>query len=343
MKKALVTLFLFFGFLHICLTHAESSWHSSNDAQSFVSLSLSSDKLTLDESVKITVLAHFPEGYRINTPLLKKRLLQSMNSATVQQFVLLKEKTIPAKEVSKGILQEQISLTFKAKVPGSFFLNLLTIPLKPDDPSKTSQELVGHAFEIVVELPQTKQIDLSKVTAPLLPLKKGPIIAVSYENRERLMEGPLKQAEENARNRKIFENAALPLINLLVLFGLTLLVSAGWLWGNKASLWIKDRLAKKRDPKGELLSAIDRLTSSQDPEEQRLMHLSTLLRKHLKGEEKTTQELLDRLKTDVQFSPESQQLIRHLLQEADMVKFARYDLTQKEWEEALTEIRQLFR
>lgn len=343
MKKTLVTLFLFFGILHICLTHAESSWHSSNDAQSYVSLSLSSNHPTIGESVKITVLARFPKGYRINTPLLKKRLLQSMNSATVQQFVLLKEMTVPAKEVSKGILQEQISLTFKAKVPGSFFLNLLTIPLKPDDPSKTSQELVGHAFEIVVELPQTKQIDLSKVTAPLLPLKKGPPIEVSYENRERFMEGAHKQAEEDARNRTIFNNAALPLKTLTAVLSLILLVAIGWLWGNQASLWIKERLEKKRDPKGELLSAIDRLTFSRDPEEQRLMHLSTLLRKHLKGEEKTTQELLDRLKTDVQFSPESQQLIRHLLQEADMVKFARYDLSLKEWEEALAEIRQLFR
>jgi hypothetical protein len=188
--------------------------------------------------------------------------------------------------------------------------------------------VVPDLFRILVTLPDEAK-DLSALRPEILPLDNRLKVEINQENKELFL--------KNQNNKNLSKiNTEKPWGWLLLLFSILI------------ALWMVPKIKHRKkkiaelDPRKKALQALKKLASENISSiDLFYVRLTSITRTyieeqfHIKAPERTTQEFLKELSENNCFDNTTKKLLQQLLQDADMVKFARKKPTEEEKQQSL--------
>lgn len=308
-------------------THWEKTKHPFS-----VKVSVSSDTLTLKDNLVVELNATYPEDYNIDANTVRGHLLQQSGFETAP-FRLSKETLYPPTEISQHILQQRFVFELDPLMTGIHYVSFFNLPFIKNN---EVTEIYTYIFPIKVEAGTEEKIETMR--APLMNFDLTLPIELSPENRRHLLQNPAITQKEINRNQRRLEEKSLPwlVIATLCLAGLFIALSLRKQPKLETESEKQQRLKTIRETALENLAAIPSANT-----EEFYVGSTNVVRDYIEKKfgipisSKTTEEFLRGLKTQPLFSESQQLLLEDFLDLADRVKFARYNPTDKEKENAL--------
>lgn len=308
-------------------------------------ISFPSSSLTINETLPITLDLVYPMTYSPDINSLRLNLFKYSGLA-IPPFSLSSEIINPPHEISAGILSQKLIFNLDPIFPGKHYLTFQEITFNPAEGSQPPYQLISDIFEIDVSMPKSS-FPSRDFIQPLIPLKQTIPIEISAQNRTYLFQNPDLQSAEINHNRLLFQRKGFPWA------GLAFFILAGLVF---LALKTQPNISKKatepiQTPKIQLktLTAIDQLARENLIETKQFDRLFTNLsflvrtfiekRYQVRSSTYTTQEFLEKISKSSLLDDKKKIKLTEFLNSSDRVKFAKYDPTKDECEQALQDAR----
>lgn len=325
-------------FLITSIANAKSdSWDIHKDPFS-IHIDLSSNEITLNNTLKVNLKLTYPKTYKIQPNELIDQVLWHINP--LSPYWELAKKQIHAKTTESDSETTEIQLELNPLIAKVLPLSFFKITFHPSDSKMQKQEFLTPIFDIKVILPELAEVEIDK-NLVLLPLEPQYPIDLSLSNREKLY-NTQQFALESARNERVIREHSFPWIAFLLLLTTPVL----WLlWRYYRPFnWLKKPEQPAISPEALALTHLNHLQVQELPQKGRYKEfyiaLTTALRTYLEDRFKiparaeTTEEFLAGIAMNTAFPKEIQAILKQLLNRADRVKFAQDDSTIEECKEA---------
>lgn len=318
--------------LSICLfSQAEALfWESEQENGIDVAIVLPDGDITINQPIPIQITLSAPAAYSIDENEVRSNLINNLNH--VAENITL---------VEASVKPHKIRYTLSAKIPGKYWINFLTIPLK-DDQGNTTYAL-GTVFPLDVVLSsQTEDSPLAWVQPPAYPHKYF-AISVSSELAYKYLNGPDALGKEAYKNRKMVSENIFPWRSLL---GTLLALGVAYILLTYLVKAILQSLAKPIDPRKKALDAISDVETREAACYERV---SYILKDYIEDVYKvparaqTTWEIERHLLSRAPFDEHKMRRMIEILKNADLVKFAEKETTDQERSEMVATATQLIR
>jgi hypothetical protein len=309
------------------LLQGEIIWKIEKDPAS-IEITLSSEKIPMNESLSVKAAFDLPEGYAINDSFVSV-LFNPINPLS-PLF------TIRSWEFNPHSLSMEVE-------PGTknFLFSLYRITLQPTGPDLKKIEMDTPVFEITVLPPKLLDIQFLPI-GPLLPLEPEFPLALSESNRQAI-NNPVQLANEAQRNAAIFKKRSYPWGSLLFILLSGLLIRLAIAYKKKRSLVI----VPERTPKEKALQAIALLKKKGESQKADFKELYRELKNHLLSylEEVTKQTLKNRTTEEMRskifpFGREQSEFLMGFLNRADFIVFGN-EPSLSEWENDMQNIKEI--
>ncbi|MBS4167807.1 hypothetical protein [Parachlamydia sp. AcF125] len=172
--KSLKTILLFFTIQTIFLQAQNPVFEAY--------VSLSAEKIFLDQTVDIQLDLKFPDGYHTDMAVLQEHLMRN-SSFNFFPFSLASE-PITSRKSEQGTIQETFLFRLQPESPGTYMLSFLDIPFYLEtSPQKTVKEIISPIFKLEVEMPSSALNEIQPASP--LPLSGKLPIGLSPSNTRR--------------------------------------------------------------------------------------------------------------------------------------------------------------
>ena len=329
---------LFFLFVP-ALLFADLQWEGHAPEGFNVEVSISSKEISLLDTLEVKITLSYPINYTIDIASLKSHLLSGFDPIA-SSFALVEERISSLPSNDKTINQS-IRYQLEPLIPGSFVLSFLEILFSPKTPGMPPVHLFSDVFNI-----QVKPMEVTSIIPPspatILPMSPLPPIEMDKVNRQKLIESPELANAEAARNVEILREKTFPLVPLLVF--LFFFIGVAVVRKPLMNYWSERHKKPVLTPKAKALQQLQQIQKeemiSQEQYEQLYIALTNTVRNYIeeqfqiKAPNLTTQEFLKKAMESPQFDDMTKKLLSDFLQRADMVKFAEFHPTHKDYENA---------
>ncbi|MEM1282868.1 MAG: hypothetical protein AAGG81_04870 [Chlamydiota bacterium] len=316
-------LFLFIILLVPQESPCEVVWSGEAKPGFTIGVDASSQSVSIDEKLQITLIASSPKGYQVNRELLRRNLLDDLGFGP-PPFSLLSEEV-----VLKEHNTQRIIYTLDPQLPGNYSLSFGKVSFESNEPEKLPVvALMSGTFPIETTM-SIEKVDYKAPLAPLMELSTRYPINVDARNTESYLTNSEILKEQMVRHRKIFSSGGDSTIAFIILLVLKLLIVL-------IAIWQMIRKKEVREPLGLVqISAKERARyalkklhkDTEDvPEGYPVYHakVSEIIRVFLEevsgihASKMTTQELFTHQEP---FSDPQKKLLREFMMDVDKVKF----------------------
>lgn len=297
-----------------------------------VKITISTENLTLKESLTVELSTTFPKGYSLDADIVRSHLLKQSGFEEAP-FKLIKETVYPPAEIAQNLMQQRFVYELDPLLTGTQYVSFFHLPFQKD---KQTTDFFTYIFPITISEGEEEKIEVMR--APLMNFDLTLPIALSPENRRHLLENPEIANKEIARNQRRIEEKSIPWLGILMVI--------------LASIFVALALKKEEKPETEAekqekiktLKEHELDVLSKIPIENAdtfYVEMTNVVRDYIEKKfgipvsSKTTEEFMHDLKGQTFFSQSEQYLLEDFLTHSDRVKFAQYAPTQKEKENAL--------
>lgn len=334
---------MYFIYLLIPLLIAFSSCLAKENFSAEISFPSSS--LTINETLPMTLDLVYPKTYRPDLNSLRLNLFKYSGLA-IPPFTLSSENITPPNEISPGLLSQKIIFNLDPIFPGKHYLTFQEITFNSKEGNQAPYQIISDIFEIDVSMPKSA-LENQNFIQPLMSLKQTIPIEINPQNRRSIFQNPQLQSAEINHNRLLFHRKEFPWA------GFAFFILAGLVF-----LAIKTQPPNPKKapepiqtPKIRLktLTAIDQLARENLIETKQFdrfyTNLSSLVRTFIekryqvRSSTYTTQEFLEKISKSPILDNKKQIMLIEFLNSSDRVKFAKYDPTKEECEQALQNAR----
>lgn len=273
-------------------------------------IQLSHEEISVDEPFEMRITLHAPETVELDSLTLRNQILDDINVVS-EQFSLKEEE----------IERHQIKYTLVPKVPGSFYMNLLTIPIIRGD---VKFSLLGRIEMIHV----TSSIDVEKpwkLSATVMAPREYASVGIDPENVSKWIRGKKYLEKLALHNATLFPDRTWIWIAAFSTFILIALVA---LYYREFRQKITSLLHPKKDPQDQ---ALFDLKQSDLPIEK----VGDIVRQYLSESHelplsyRTTTEILTSFTEQKAFSESSIQDLDKIFRHTDLVKFSKFQPHEK--------------
>lgn len=309
---------------------AQTSWEGSHEGGFFLRVSLSDTELTIEDTLKVEVVAKHPETHTVDLDELRMNLLKVVGLSE-PPFALVSEE-------EKG--DNTFIFVLEPQIAGLHFISLYDVSFVPKNEGKHQEvEIVSDIFKVEVTLPPREE-EYQGMAMPLLSLSRKFPIAVTPTNRKNLLENPLKDGEEAGRNAVILRRKAIPWAEISAVLMFVFLLLIARMQPKRSPDLEKERRRRALSAKNravQSLDALDQLGLVEKHEfEKYYVELTDTVRRYieekflLKATTQTTQEFLIAMTKNPAFDEEMRATLADFLISADQVKFAEHEPTADE-------------
>lgn len=320
------------------------NWEGKAENQFSAAISLSAQKLTLDERLFISVILTYPGSYSIDTDRIRVNLLKYAGLSE-PPFALLFE---TEEKIQGG---KKLTFTLDPLRRGIHFLSLYDIQFDPKDEKMGAPvSIISNIFEVETSFPDFDP-KFQGIIYPLLSLTKRFPLSVSLENRLDLLENPALQAQENLRNMELMREKTFPLPPVMGVFVFMILLLIARMQPKKEpnieNLRKKEVISSKRRALHSLELLGKKELSSLNAIDSYFVILSETVRKYIeesyqiRATTRTTVEFLEQIAKNPAFDENAKEILQRFLISSDKVKFADYVPSKEECESALKMAKQL--
>lgn len=290
-----------------------------------VQVTISSNEITVDETLVLHAILRFEENLAINRNQILGNLLRYTGVGD-PPFRLQEEKII---REELGLLE--IEYLLEPQILGKHPVSLFNIEF---DSGEEKGSVLTDIFEVDVILPKEAK-SLPLLPSFLLePTEKLPV-EISYPNR-------VKRLISSDQYVDLLAGRSIPWEQIVVFFLFIAIVQWGRSQKPVTKLTPEQIQQRQARVKSQAMIALRALAGTQQ-----YAGLTNMVRGYLEKQydiqatTETTIESLHSISKNRQIHPEVQQKIEHLLEQSDRVKFARYQPSQEEWESAYKTARDL--
>lgn len=321
-----------------CLLSASASWKGETPGGFTVEVTLSTEKISISDHLKITALFSHPENYNVDWGNLRMNLLK-YPGLSEPPFSLIEEK----REILSNT-QKKVTYTLEPQLEGLQFVSLYNIRFLPKNPNENKPaEIISDIFNVTITLPPTTE-KFQGMSHPLLSLVRKFPISVSQKNREDLLLNPKFLEKEAQGNLKQFRQKTPPWGSLagILLFVFTLLIIR--MLPKTPPDLEKEQQRKALSAKDSAIKSLKFLKKQdlieKDEQENFYIQLTETVRKFIEerfllpATKQSTQEFLYDMSSHPDFDTETQAMLSDFLISADRVKFAEHHPSLEECEKA---------
>lgn len=323
------TWLLFFWSIPLFL-YSVVNWKSDSTHPFLVSLSINSEKISLDDLIEFEANFQYPSDYQLDLQSLIRQLTWSANPLNPSWNLLQSSQS--TKKSQNGIESSHFRVLLAPTKEGSLDLTLFTVHFIPKDQTKSPLDVLTPLFSIQV-LPLAKEQNLPPL-APLIPLEPEFPLGLSNLNREQLINNPQKLEESKFAIQQTLSKHTFPWITLAILLGLG---GIGWAAFLTRDLWFRPILKPlpSKPIKQQVEEALSELSKQGLPQnklfKEYYTQLSSILSiiiqsfidKNIHG--MTSQEIFTMMQNDPKLPYELKNHILSLIEEIDRVKYAKVD------------------
>jgi hypothetical protein len=324
---------LIFVFLLPTLLFAEPSRNTSQGEFS-AEVTIPQSSLDLFSKISVQLVLTYPDQYRINIDDLKANLLQ-YSAILPAPFTLISSDS-QIQKLSDNRSQQKLEFVLQPQLIGDFPITFRNITFFKDD--KKAEEIISDIFSIHVEsLPVGSAFEIE--VGPLLPLSPHFPITMSSQNQQ-LQEESSKQSA--LVNQQIFRDKSFPWLELLLIALVSLFLWVAFKFRDQKSAAIAEQ-NQKEQLRQRVIKIIEgwKVEPSSKSNFESYVTLTDALRKfvelkfQMNAPSLTTEEFLQMMTTQSDFSIQDRQKFAQFLSSADLVKFAHYQPTREEWEQVI--------
>lgn len=314
----------------------------TNQQQGFsAEFTLPSKQRPLNKKFAIELSLKYPENYELDEDLLLDNLLQGVN-LLANHFDLVEVETEKPKSIGSHQLAQKVHFWLEPLVPGNYLLNFFLIPFKPREETEQRVNLVGSIYPLEV-LPAAPTInDQELISQDLLPFSQYPLLTVAQENR-------MKANDLPELNLQALKNKQLPSTWKLALGAIIIVMLLNVRHIKTFIILMMDRWKTMRDPKETALQALEKLNREKNSSKagtqdiywnQYYISLSEILRDFIQQKFQlpikhvTTSEFLEVISKESKFNNLHRMLLAEFFKNADLVKFAQYQVNTRDCETA---------
>jgi len=320
------------------LLFGSTSWTGKANNNFSVEVTLSKVSLPVDERLDITLLLHHPDTHTVDLDKIRINLLKYAGLSE-PPFALVSEKVEDLPDGGK-----LVSLQLEPLLEGIHFISLYDVVFPPKNPEKDSPVvIISKIFEIETSLPTIDEY-YRGLSYPLLSLTKRFPITITPENRKDLLEDPKIQETEAYRNERIIELKTLPWPELTGVFLFLIILLIARMQPKRRPDLKKQRRKRALTARKKAIKALTSLEDEKLPQksefERYYVDLTHTVRKYIeenyqiKASTKTTIEFLEKMTRSPVFDEETNTLLKDFLISSDRVKFAEYEPSLEECQEA---------
>lgn len=301
-----------------------------------VSIRPTASELSIKDILQVEMDFTFPEGYQIDVDALRKNILRSSNFYE-NAFALVDMKINPPEKNLEGALSQHISLVLQPLRVGQLPLTFYDIVFKSAHQTDQIHKIVSPIFPIHIEQAENST-QFAGNLSPLMTFSKNFPLQLNEQNQKKL-ENLALEASINEHQMNI---KRLPWIEVLALL---LILLAFWVFLKNPV--VKPPLTEEEkalEAKKSALSDLDKLKSKNLPRkgffDEYYVGLTNPVRNYIEkrydiaAPVSTTSEFLKSVSKDPHFPPETRHLLGQFLIQADKVKFARYQPSLEECDQA---------
>ncbi len=320
------------------MVSAEQQWQRSLPGGFEAKGSLTTDIITLTDTIEVTLVLTAPQGYHPNPDALARNLVEDGEIPNPNIKIVSHQASTEGSKTT-------ITFTLSPLKSGRHLLSFRDITFKSEEHAKNPVTLLSGIFSIDVTAPNTT---IPLPVAAVLPLENRPILDLDAANQQELANDAMMAPEHN---RSVLLNRSFPW-HYLLLYPLAIIIIYGacrlvvttfqWLWKpapppsatEVATQALKHLETSDRVAKGD----VDGF----------LIELTEVIRRyvenayHIAATDMTTEEFIQHLaKTkESPFDAETREKLVQLLAYADQVKFAQQPATPETCATALDYARQ---
>lgn len=320
----------------ICLF---STLYSEDTPPSFlIQLEVYPHKTTVDKTITAEAEFHYPNTYWVDEDSLKKAISGKMQHGMPSFSVISTQVNI--QEEASGYTDLKITYQLEPWQSGTLYVSFFEVFFHSKNGKNSSISVLSPIKSVEVVLPQLPQKEALGETQDLITLEKKPLaqlglnvpLSSSSDTVADFSSKQVRQLKEKLPHHIIF----ISLISLLIFIVIVYVAYKGIRQSKKSTL-VQEEV--KIDPKQKAVQALEKLILKNcDPVAVDAFYtqLTYIIRTFIEeaydihAPEKTTDELLEAMKSSSFLDVESKKLLKNFLEQADLVKFARMHASEEE-------------
>lgn len=304
------------------------NWTQNGPEGFSVNAEFSSNELSVEDLLKVTLTLNYPDSYQIDSNQLQSNLLHH-TPLIPAPFSLVDNHQ---ERHLDHLVKETFFYTLQPQLPGSFSLTFYAIQFVPKSSQDKPVEIISDIVTVNVAKPSAESLEPIK-PLPLLTFSPVLPIEISDENKKNILENSERQQAAEHYNQQIMKQSTLPWLEILLAFLVVALLLA-----------IRYAPSRAKKPKETAAQRINRL-HKESMQKLDALHQQKLLdqhryipfyvgvaetmrtyvdeKYHLNTVSSTTQEFVKEIETHPILDPETQKRLQQLFLQADRVKFSR--------------------
>lgn len=315
-------------------------------------ISSSIRKVKIDEPIQVELEMQFPSTYHPDLEVLRKHLLWNGNLMGYS-FNLVSMKIEPPKQISEEKKSQKIAAVVEFKIPGQQSVTFLNIPFQPNEEGPEKEvNIISDIINFEVRHPESTPSFQGRI-APLLTFSSMLPIEISQTNRQNNIESPILNDSLARHHQQIINSRTVPWLEIFLIFSAITVFFSARKFLFSLSVFEKPSKSEFVDIQQETVNHLKKLELQDLPAKQQYdqfyVKLTNLIRDYivrcyqLDAPHLTTEEFLIKVKSNISIPDKTRQALSEFLTAADRVKFAKYQPSQEDCDNAFKAAEELIK